>query len=218
MTDGPRADGPARGRRAEVLRVLADAADPLTVFDVAAELGVHANTVRWHLDALLEQGRVEQVRPDRCGPGRPPVLYRAVPKMDPAGPRNYHFLAAALVTGLAAGPDPAGQALAAGRAQGRALAAADGGAARRSPVSRLVDLLDELGFAPERRREGGHTQIGLRNCPFLELAEPGSAVVCSLHLGVMQGALEEWGADVTADQLEPFVAPDLCLARLTKRR
>jgi predicted ArsR family transcriptional regulator len=40
-------------------------------------------------------------------------------------------------------------------------------------------------------------------------------VICSLHLGLMRGALARMRAPVTADRLDPFVEPTLCVARLT---
>jgi predicted ArsR family transcriptional regulator len=48
------------------------------------------------------------------------------------------------------------------------------------------------------------------------LAEERSAVVCPIHLGLMQGALEAWNAPVTVDRLEPFVEPGLCLTHMKK--
>ena len=78
-------------------------------------------------------------------------------------------------------------------------------------------MLDELGFAPERRGANGDHQIGLRHCPFLELAENRTTVVCPIHLGLMQGAMETWGAPVTVDRLEAFAEPDLCVAHLSAR-
>lgn len=55
----------------------------------------------------------------------------------------------------------------------------------------------------------------LRHCPFLELAETQAGVVCPVHLGIMRGALQTWGAPVTVDRLDAFVEPDLCLAHFT---
>jgi len=55
----------------------------------------------------------------------------------------------------------------------------------------------------------------LRHCPFLELAETSAQVVCPVHLGLMQGAMDAWGAPVDVDRLDAFVEPDLCLAHLT---
>ena len=92
----PRSAGPAggrRGRRLDVLDVLRSATAPLSIVAIAGELGVHPNTVRLHLEALVREGRVEQVEPDRRGPGRPPLLFRAIGGMDPAGPRQYRLLA-----------------------------------------------------------------------------------------------------------------------------
>ena len=56
--------------------------------------------------------------------------------------------------------------------------------------------------------------IRLRHCPFLELAEEYGDLVCRIHLGLMQGALAELRAPVTAAGLEPFAEPGACLARL----
>lgn len=203
-------------RRLDVLRVLTAATGPLSIVEIAGELGVHPNTVRLHLDVLLPQGRVEHVEPERKGPGRPPLLFQAVPKMDPTGPRHYRLLAEILAASLGAGPDPVARATEAGRAWGRDLVSTAGDAAGTAePTERLVALLQELGFAPERQDSGGRTHIGLRHCPFLELAETRSQVVCPVHLGLMQGAMETWGAPVTVNRLEAFVEPDLCLAHLT---
>ena len=47
-------------------------ATPLTVVAIADELGdVHINTVRFHLDALVDAGRIERVVGEISGPGRP---------------------------------------------------------------------------------------------------------------------------------------------------
>jgi predicted ArsR family transcriptional regulator len=56
-----------------------------------------------------------------------------------------------------------------------------------------------------------------RHCPFLGVAESQKAVVCPIHLGLMQGALETWQAPVTVERLDAFVEPDLCLVNLGRR-
>lgn len=206
------------GRRRELLRVLRASADPMTIAAIADALGVHPNTVRFHLDSLLGDGQVEQIEPGRKGPGRPPLLFGAVRQMDRGGARHYRLLAEILVSAVAAGKDPRAKALAAGRAWGRTLHAPESSAraamSSEKAIGRLVDVLDELGFAPERRRANGEQQVGLRHCPFLELAENRSSVVCPIHLGLMQGALETWKAPVAVERLDAFVEPDLCLTHL----
>ncbi|WP_406816145.1 helix-turn-helix transcriptional regulator [Mycobacterium sp. M23085] len=212
--------GESAGRRRAVLRLLRASPDPMSIAKIADVLGVHPNTVRFHLDGLVADGQVERVELDRKGPGRPPLMFRAVRQMDRGGTRHYRLLAQILTTAFAAERDAAAKALAAGRAWGRKMDAelrplpddADGAEAA---IAHLIDVLDELGFAPERRVSDGQQQVGLRHCPFLEMAENASSVVCPVHLGLMQGAMETWGAPVSVDRLDPFVEPDLCLAHLT---
>jgi predicted ArsR family transcriptional regulator len=212
------------GRRGEVLRLIRGAPGPVSIAEIADRLGVHLNTVRFHLDTLIENGQVERAETVRRTPGRPPQLFRAVRVMDPNGPRHYRLLAEVLADTLDRDPDPRGRAIAAGRAWGsRHGNSSDHGdaPADREPVGRLVSLLDALGFAPEHdddrphaHPEGGPSQIRLRNCPFFELASSKPQIACPIHLGLMQGALNAWGSPVTVDRLDPFAEPDLCVAHL----
>lgn len=199
-------------RRADVLAVLRSATSPLSIAAIADRLDIHVNTVRFHLDALLAGGQVERVVAEPAKPGRPPQLFRAARRMDPGGPRHYQLLAEALAESVASGVDPRAHASAAGRALGAKLGRARREAGRREPVDQLVDLLAELGFAPERMPASD--RIGLRHCPFLELARVRSEVVCPVHLGLMQGAVAAWDVPVRVDKLTPFVEPDLCITQL----
>src|SRR5262249_25841864 len=140
---------------------------------------------------------------------------RAVRQMDRGGTRRYRLLAEILLTAIGAEQDPGARALAAGRAWGRKLDARVSDAkSSEEAIDHLVDVLDDLGFAPERRRVNGEQQVGLRHCPFLELAENRTSVVCPVHLGLMQGALETWAAPVAVERLDAFAEPDLCLTHL----
>lgn len=218
----PTSIGESASRRREVLRVLRMSPDPMSIAAIADVLGVHPNTVRFHLDSLVGDGQVEHVELDRKGPGRPPLMFRAVRQMDRGGTRHYRLLAEVLATAFAAEPDAGAKAVAAGRAWGQKLessleAVPAGPASAEEAIDHLVNMLDELGFAPERRTADGEQQVGLRHCPFLELAENRTAVVCPVHLGLMQGAMDAWGAPVSVDRLEAFVEPDLCVAHLASR-
>jgi len=216
------------GRRAEVLRLLKAAGAPMSIAEIAGQLDVHPNTVRFHLDPLVSSGLAESVPPRHDRPGRPPLLFRAARRMNRAGARRYQVLAEILVHELAAGPDPGPRAVEAGQNWGRRLisqaaASRDGGGehgattgrdATGAAAARLVSLLDELGFAPDLRVTAEGTQVGLRHCPFLELAESKAHVVCPVHLGLMRGAMDAWDAPVTVGRLDAFVQPDLCVAHL----
>lgn len=208
------------GRRLDVLRVVRSADAPVSIAQIAAELAIHPNTVRFHLGSLVDEGRIEHAEPDHKGPGRPALMFRAIRQMDPAGPRRFRLLAEILTLGLADDTDPRGKALAAGRAWASRLSSPDRHSAPADPgesASRLAEMLDEMGFQPQNLQPdaAGGGQLGLRHCPFLELAETAAEVVCPLHLGLMQGALQAWDAPVTVDRLDAFAEPDLCIAHLT---
>ena len=190
----------------------------MSIVAIAEELGVHPNTVRFHLDSLVADSQVEQVEHGRKGPGRPPLMFQAIRQMDRGGTRHYRLLAEILTAALVADKNPRAKAMAAGRVWGRNLeSSVEPPAAATSAeqaIDRLVGVLDDLGFAPERRTSNGEQLVGLRHCPFLELAETRRSVVCPIHLGLMQGALQTWAAPVSVDRLDAFVEPDLCLAHI----
>ncbi|TDC70878.1 ArsR family transcriptional regulator [Actinomadura sp. GC306] len=205
-----------RPRRREVLDVLRDARTPLGVTDVAERLGVHANTARFHLDALAADGAVERTVEQPSGPGRPRTVYAARPGMDRGGARGYRLLAQILLSRLAAdGAEGREDAAQAGREWGRYLVERPPPFQRMTEeeaAERLTALLDDLDFAPKPDGD----VIRLRHCPFLELAEEYGPLVCDVHLGLMQGALTELDAPVEAQRLEPFAEPGACLAHLRR--
>jgi predicted ArsR family transcriptional regulator len=129
-------------------------------------------------------------------------------------------LLAEMLTGLVGSLAAAtGSAVEAGRGWGRRLVA-DPGAPETTveeAVARMNRLLDSIGFRPTLHGDpaGEGAEVRLHHCPFREVAEGRPDVVCALHLGLMQGALAELQAAVTASSLEPFVRPDLCVARLS---
>jgi predicted ArsR family transcriptional regulator len=207
--------------RSRTLAVLQDAGHPLGVNDVATQLGLHPNTARFHLDALVDAGLVERTTEEREQPGRPRTLYAALPGSAGAGQRSYRLLAEILTSYLAAQmPRPANAALEAGLTWGRYLAERPP-PYRRTDVPtatrQLVDMLDDVGFAPEPKTVGRKRQVLLHHCPFREAAVEHREVVCSVHLGLMQGLLAELDAPLTAERLEPFVEPSLCIAHLAPR-
>jgi predicted ArsR family transcriptional regulator len=225
-----RGEGDAPSRRELVLDLLRSSLQPRTAAALAEQLGVHTNTVRFHLEALLRAGLVQQLAGDPTGPGRPPVLFRATHRMNPDGPTNYRLLAAMLLDHLtAASGDPSATATELGRNWGPHLLGPPSAGRphpervnRAEALTRLHGMLDELGFAPEPPAGSRQSTIRLRHCPFLGLATasgvgPGDGdggVICALHLGLMQGALAALDGPVSIDSLTPFVEPDLCVARL----
>jgi predicted ArsR family transcriptional regulator len=218
----PDAGAPLGQSRARVLDLLRAAGSPAGVRDIADQAGLHPNTARFHLDALVDAGLAARAPKERTTPGRPSMAYRAVAGGEPVGRRRYRLLAE-MLTSLIAGmlPKPGEAAGEAGREWGRYLTEPpppyqrlDAGEA----VERLTATMAEIGFAPEAVTDGTQYQLRLRQCPFREVAENHQDVVCQLHLGLMQGALAQMRAPVTADRLQPFAEPSLCIAYLATRQ
>lgn len=207
--------GESRGRVLDVLRA---AGEPMGVQDVAEQVGLHPNTARFHLDGLVDAGLAERRTEDRTQPGRPRTVYVVTATDVPAGQRSYRLLAE-MLTSLVADtlPEPANAAQTAGEAWGRYLAERPAPSQRvdaAEGVRRLSTVLADAGFAPDTVDDSDRPVIPLRHCPFREVAEQHQDVVCSLHLGLMRGVLDEVRAPLKADRLEPFVEPSLCLAHL----
>jgi predicted ArsR family transcriptional regulator len=215
----PEVASPLGQSRAGVLDMLRAAGGPVAVHDVAQRMGLHPNTARFHLEGLVEAGLAVRATEDRRTPGRPRIGYRAVAD-GPAGRRRYRLLAEMLTSMISASlPEPGAAAEEAGREWGayltetpppfRRLAAAEA-------IASLTEILAELGFSPRAEAgDDGRHHIQLRQCPFREVAQHHQDVICSLHLGLMRGALARMRAPVTAERLEPFIEPGLCVARLT---
>ena len=196
--------------RAQLEASLRDEPDGLDVPELATRLGLHPNTVRWHLGALADAGRVSSAPVPHAGRGRPRIVYRLEPERLPGTSDEYRLLATVL-SGAVESPAAAERA---GHAWGRylvprplPLVSVDDAAARTT----VTALLAEQGFSPET----GEHEIRMRRCPFHDLAESHPEIVCAVHKGLIDGALEELGSDLRIDGLDVFVEPDLCVARLT---
>src|SRR3546814_19925983 len=54
------------------------------------------------------------------------------------------------------------------------------------------------------------TTVRLTRCPLLETAKEFPDVVCGVHLGIVRGALEEYGGDSERTDLFAFSEPGAC--------
>lgn len=185
--------------------------------ELADAVDLHPNTAREHLDQLVNAGLVTRESTPPSGRGRPALRYAAEPSASEEDPQAYRTLAGVLADELARRPDARNAATRAGEGWGRTMAIGRGPASTETEAfSRLVELLDDAGFAPEASTDP-NKPIRLRRCPFNSLAHQRGDVVCRVHLGLMRGALRELGAPLDALSLEPFVEPDLCLAHVGAR-
>lgn len=221
---------PAQG---EVLAALS-ADGPATAAELGARTGQHPNTVREHLDALVDLGLAARDRDAPAGRGRPAYRYAALPH--PSEGPAYRALIAALVEHFV---DGSGR-VAPGHSPGRTiteratllgrgvpvpesvaeLARASGGAggagsatsARRRVAQAMATVMAGQGFRTEELPRG--RGLRLVNCPLVGVAVRHGEVVCGFHQGMLQAVVERSGGDPDSVHLEPFAEPGACLVRI----
>lgn len=190
-------------RRARIVAELERSPEGLDATELGRRVGLHPNTVRWHLGILVDAG-VAGSRPEaRLAPGRPRILYHIAVDEEPRPRDDYRLLATVLAGAVDA--DRCGRA---GREWGRTLAR---GRDATDPVAAVVGLLDEQGFEPAAE---GDDAVAMHRCPFHDLAETAPEVVCAVHRGVIDGALAELGSPLAVSDLSIFPRPDVCVAHL----
>lgn len=185
------------------------------VRELSEAMDLHPNTVRQHLDQLVEAGLAVRDTAPPVGRGRPALRYAAEPRSDEQDVAAHRALAGILAEQVALTPGGAGAVRRAGERWGREMAR-EVTAPTTNAMGRLVEVLDQAGFAPQGPVAEG-APIRLRHCPFGTLARDHGEIVCGVHLGLMRGVLRELDAPFDAISLEPFVEPSLCLAHLGTR-
>lgn len=208
--------------RGKILELLSDG--PCTVSSLALRTGQHENTIREHLDALVDEDLAVKYHVNEHARGRPAWLYRT---LDKAGIGEYAGLASALAGAIVRGSsNPAHEAMAAGIAWAPELIRNSkvisdphlNRANKKNAVAmrrNVVWLLEKLDFTPKPNADV--IRIKLTRCPLLEAARQHPNVICNVHLGIVRGALKEFGAEpksIDKVVLEPFSEPGACLLRM----
>lgn len=208
---------PLTASRSRVLEALQQSEGPAATATLAREAGLHENTVREHLEALVERGLAVRGRGVAEGRGRPPVTYAAAKRKEPdPRVREYAALASVLAGRIAqVSDDPRGDGLAAGEAWaiGLATEGVSPDTDARSRRGRLVRLFADLDFDPIA--DDDVTSIALRRCPLLDSATEHPDVVCAVHLGLARGFMERLGGDPGEVDLRPFAEPGACRLTIT---
>ena len=205
------------GRRTLIAALLREAQEPLSVEDVARLAGVHVNTARLHLEALVEMGQATRQAETRDKPGRRRVLYDgALPNQEVT--QGYRLLTTILTSVISSNSLDASETMyTAGQEWGRFLTS--------PPMpfevcdedaigARVVDKLDQRWFAQEYCAQP-RPRLLMHNCPFLSAARETPLVVCQLHAGMINGSLEQLHSKQRVVGLDPQVQPHLCVALLS---
>jgi predicted ArsR family transcriptional regulator len=186
--------------------------------EAADAVGLERGTAAFHLDRLAGDGLLEvdyQRRSGRQGPGagRPAKLYRRARRDLEVNlpPRDYRLagrlLADAAVRSSVDGTDITTAVAEAANDEGRRLADELAtklrGASGRRPARRkrvILDALQDRGFEP---RTGPDGTIVLGNCPFHQLAQEHTDLICGMNLCLIDAAVHELGETGFEARLEP---------------
>lgn len=210
---------PRNQQRERVMRLVGEADGPVDASVIADRMSLHITTVRFHLDALCEDGSVARTRIKRDGVGRPRTGYVAVrDRLD------YRSLAEILAMELGdTAAERRERAERAGRRWAERILSGEAdpdGPGEHGGVEDAADqiagIFERMGFGPElvesTDRDGpAQCTIRLHACPVRDLARTHPEVSCGMHLGLLRGLLNGNGSDAT---LEPFVEPEVCVAKL----
>ena len=181
--------------RRRILLALVHDGEARTVDEVAAVAGVHRTVAFGHLEKLLALGCLTKQQ-RRGRPGKPASLYAARrPVALSYPPRQFQLLASLLGEGL---NDLGEQGPRLARERGRRYGAAAGrGPATTVPAA--LQPLESLG--------GGYLvdgdDVSATSCVFREACDAAREVVCSLHAGVLEGALGAAGISATVQPRGP---------------
>lgn len=195
--------------RFSMYQELAGSTVPVTASELADRLGIHANTVRLHLERLREAGLVEVEPVHRGTVGRPQHVYSLAPGAPGLGfdPPSYTLLAGLLAAMAERMGADAEDAAAAGRAWGTE---AGRRTRSRSCAKALMGEMERLGFDPESEvLPGNRLDIAFLHCPFRELAEAYPELVCNLHRGITEGVVAEVGGG-SIEEFSTLYSRDPC--------
>lgn len=171
-----------------------------TIAELCEDTGLHANTVREHLQRLIEGGYVIQTTERRTTRGRPRTLYSAATG-DPG----------------ASSPvarDKVAEAARRGDMMRRILDEPGSGLGQEATyqLDALIEHLEESGFEPVIDED--QLTVELTPCPHAAASPEHRPLLCQVHLGLMQAVLTEAGGPLDAECVREPLRPEECTVQL----
>ena len=185
--------------RVEIMHLLQERPQR-AIAELVEATGLHANTVREHVQRLIDAGYVIAETERRTTRGRPRVLYSAATGVDDA-----------------ASPVAVRRAKAAAR-RGDLMRRVYGsdtdaelGADALHQLDALVEDLGDAGFEPVvDERE---LTVDLTPCPHAPAAEH-RGTLCDVHVGLMESVLAQAGGPLRVEGIAPSCDPTQCVVQL----
>lgn len=185
--------------RVQILH-LVQSRSPRTIGDLCEATGLHQNTIREHLQRLIEGGYIIAASERRTTRGRPRTLYSAVT----GSPEASSPVARDKVT--AAGHR--------GDLMRRALpdTASELDTQAMYQMDALIEHLEESGFEPVI--DDAQLTVDLTPCPHAAARPEDRPVLCRVHLSLMQGVLTQAGGPLAAEFVREPSLPEECTVQL----
>jgi len=171
------------GRRQDIMRLLLEEKDGLTVDQIAAALPMTRSAARDHIRSMERDQLIAASLQQVVTGGRPGTLYKLTPQGHALFPKNYDGIARLLLETLV---ERLGQAEAEKelRALGKRLAATFkprvGRGSLEDRAARIAEIMEEIGFSAS---SSGDT-IEAQNCIYHEMAQA-DPTVCTLDLALI---------------------------------
>ncbi len=170
-----------------------------TITEIVDATGLHPNTVREHLQRLIDEGYAVSAAEHRTTRGRPRVLYSAADGVRASSPIQRRKVRAAAERGdlmrrvlPGAAPELDTDAL--------------------HQVDALVEDLIDAGFDPlVDERE---LTVDLTPCAHASSQAEHREMLCQVHLGLMQSVLAAAGGPLAVDEMRPSCDPRECVVQL----
>jgi len=171
-----------------------------TIGELCDATGLHANTVREHLQRLIEGGYVIQSTEHRTTRGRPRTLYSAATGAPEAS--------------SAVAREKVAEARRRGDMMRRVFVDEKStlGQDATYQLDALIDHLEESGFEPVIDED--QLTVDLTPCPHAASAPEHRPMLCQVHLGLMQGVLTQAGGPIEADCVRAAANPHECTVQL----
>lgn len=194
--------------RQQIRALIAGSETPVSIEEITSATGLHANTVRPHLEVLLALGIITRAHVARPGPGRRPWVYSV---SETPLERDRRRLAESLLRQLEQADEPELAAQAAKRwsehPDTRVVAAESPDEA----VANAADSMSAMGFQTTTTPAGD--RIDLQGCPYRDLVAE-RPVICDIHAALLQRLLGASGQPVSLERLDVWSGPGVCTAHL----
>lgn len=173
-----------------------------TIAELCEATGLHANTVREHLQRLIDGGYVVAQTEHRTTRGRPRVLYSAASAgVSPIAVRKAREAAARgdLMRRIMPWTDAADAALPTEAVH---------------QLDALADDLGDAGFDPVVDESA--LTLDLSPCPLADSDPAARELLCQVHLGLMDGVLAQAGGPLHVAGMAPACDAAQCVVRLAR--